>query len=94
MSARYGDSMTTSSVPPAQSGQRSRSSAALGGRCVTWTAMASFEIELAKASAWRAGSSRRAIGTTTMGSGATSSPGGAARASRASTAGSGRGWRA
>ena len=41
MSARYGDSTTTSSVDEAHDGQRSRIAAAASGSFVMWTATAS-----------------------------------------------------
>ena len=104
--ARYGDSITTSSAPPDHSGHSRRIASAVSVSLVTWTAVASGDTEFAKASAWRAGSSRRAIGTITIGLAAASATGGhpgelqarvdravVRRGSRAS-AGRGAGWRA
>ncbi len=74
MSARNGDSTTTSSVVPAQSGHWRRSASAVSGSFVMWTAVAWSLIELAKAIAWRVARSRRATGTMTIGSRACSVP--------------------
>ncbi len=76
MSARWGDSTMTSCVDPAQAGQRRRNSPPSSGSFVTCTAMASDDSEFANAMAWRAARSRRATGTMTIGSGASSAPSG------------------
>ena len=70
---------------PAQSGQRSRISAASLGSLVMWTAVALGLMELANAIACRAARSRREMGTITIGSAATSLPSGMRSSAKAAS---------